>query len=341
MKVAIHNEPGTFSDRWTSYCRSNGIPYFAVDCYATNIIEQLNGADRLLWHWSLSDRGSRLHAKQLTRAIEAMGIQVFPNTETSWHYDDKIAQKYLFEALKLPVVPTYVFYDRESARTWAGTAIFPKVFKLRGGAGSVNVRLVKGRKEAIRLIDQAFRKGFPVLDRKAILRDRIRSVRRERSFAAVGRLAGSAARIIVPSERERLSPRELSYVYFQDFIPGNTYDTRLVVIGNRCIGFRRYCREGDFRASGSGSVSYDKQHLPKSLVALAFKLADQLKMQSVAFDFVKDQNGFLLVEVSYCFSMGSFYDNCPGYWDRNLEWICAPVDPQRFIIEDFLGLSDL
>jgi len=33
--------------------------------------------------------------------------------------------------------------------------------------------------------------------------------------------------------------------------------------------------------------------------------------------------------------MGKAYDDCPGYWDSDLNWHEAPVDPQRFIIEDF------
>lgn len=47
------------------------------------------------------------------------------------------------------------------------------------------------------------------------------------------------------------------YVYFQDFIPGNDFDTRVTIIGDRAFGFTRNVRPGDFRASGSGNVGYD------------------------------------------------------------------------------------
>jgi hypothetical protein len=34
--------------------------------------------------------------------------------------------------------------------------------------------------------------------------------------------------------------------------------------------------------------------------------------------------------------MGKFYDDCPGYWDNNLNWHKETVNLQYFIIEDFL-----
>lgn len=336
MKLAIHKEVGTFSDRWISYCENHSISYVLVDCYATDIIDQLEGIDCLLWHWHLADKGSLLFAKGLTVAIEQIGIKVFPNVDTGWHYDDKVAQKYLFEALKLPLVPSYVFYSKAEATKWVNQTIFPKVFKLRGGAGSVNVRLVTSRREALSLVKKAFGRGFPVLNRKAILGDRLRHLKQNVNVGSVGRLLGSLVRCMLPSQKERFSPRQIGYIYFQDFIPDNTYDTRLVVIGSRCIGLRRYCRENDFRASGSGDFSYDRECFPDELVSLAFKCAEALKMQSVAFDFVEREGEFLLVEVSYCFSMGAAYDDCPGYWDAGLNWVEAPVDLQRFILEDAL-----
>lgn len=340
MKLAIHKEADSFSDRWISFCESNAIPYVVVDCYATDIIEQLKGVDCLMWQWHLADRGSMLFAKGLTAAVEQMGVKVFPNLATAWHYDDKVSQKYLFEALELPLVPSYVFYSKDKAVEWVNQTSFPKVFKLRGGAGSVNVSLANSRKEALRLVGRAFGRGFPVLNRKAILGDRLRHVKQEKNVASVARLLGSLVRCVLPSQKERFSPRQIGYVYFQDFIPNNSHDTRLVVIGDRCIGLRRYCRGNDFRASGSGDFSYEREFFPNEVVSLAFACARKLKMQSVAFDFVERDGGFLLVEVSYCFSIGAAYDDCPGYWTRDLEWIADPVDPQRFILEDVLGSLD-
>lgn len=41
MKLAIHNSKTGFHPRWIKYCEVNNIPYKLVDCYDTNIIENL------------------------------------------------------------------------------------------------------------------------------------------------------------------------------------------------------------------------------------------------------------------------------------------------------------
>src|SRR5690606_26871477 len=123
-----------------------------------------------------------------------------------------------------------------------------------------------------------------------------------------------------------------------EFIPDNTFDDRVVVIGNRALFLRRGVRQGDFRASGSGLLKYDRELLPEESLKIAFEVSKKLNTQSLAFDFVYDKEGNpLIVELSYAYSMGKFYDDCPGYWDPDLVWHDKLVDPQRFIIEDFIA----
>src|SRR5690606_24969951 len=103
--------------------------------------------------------------KKILFALEHAGIKVFPDFKTGWHFDDKVAQKYLLEAINAPLVPSYVFYDKQQALNWAKKTIYPKVFKLKGGAGSANVKLVRSESEAIKLINIAFGKGFSQFNR--------------------------------------------------------------------------------------------------------------------------------------------------------------------------------
>jgi hypothetical protein len=42
------------------------------------------------------------------------------------HFDDKIAQKYLLEAVEAPLAPSYVFFHKEDALGWISQATFPK-----------------------------------------------------------------------------------------------------------------------------------------------------------------------------------------------------------------------
>src|SRR5690606_29697488 len=130
---------------------------------------------------------------------------------------------------------------------------------------------------------------------------------------------------------------EKDYVYFQEFIPNNTFDIRVIVIGGRAFALKRMVRENDFRASGSGHIIYDKGQIDERCVKLAFEVNKKLKSQSVAYDFIFDEtNSPLIVEISYAFAT-KVYDQCPGYWDENLRWYDGTFNPQEWMIKDLIS----
>jgi len=337
MKIAIHERKGSFSDRWIPYCESHGIPFMQVDCYDSDIVSRLAGCDGLMWHWNHEDYREQNFARQLIFSLEKMGKKVFPNFDSCWHFDDKVGQKYLLEAVGADLVPTTVLYGRTEALAWIGKAEFPKVFKLRAGAGSANVKLVRDSREARKLVKQAFGRGFPPVDWRSGLRQRFWILKRDRNAKALVHLAKGVARIALPRKDLALLPVQKGYIYFQDFIPGNSYDDRVVVIGERAIAIRRNNREGDFRASGSGLIEYGRELFDPKVISLAFEVAKKIGTQSLAFDFLYDAGGHpKITEISYCYTQGIAYDTCPGYWDRELNWHEAQVNPQQFIMEDFI-----
>lgn len=337
MKLAIDHRKNTFSERWIEYCDKNNITYKIVDCYRNDIFKQLADCDGLLWHWGFNDFRSALCSRQITLSLEKMGTPVFPNYSTSWHFDDKVGQKYFLEAIDAPLVPSHIFYSKKEALEWIKNAEFPKVFKLSGGAGSRNVRLV-AKREAKHLAKKAFGSGFVRHSRFTRIHEKIIKFNREKSFSNFIFILKALVRVIAPREFERFAPREKGYIYFQDFIPSNNFDTRLIVIGNRCFAVRRYNREHDFRASGSGIKEYNFELFDKKSIKIAFDIAKKIGSQSLAFDFIKDKEEFKLLEISYAFVMGEFYDSCPGFWDENLQFHQEEVNPQYFIIEDFINL---
>ncbi len=334
MTIAIHNRQGSFSDRWIEYSRENQIPYKVVNAYDSDIIQQIKECSGFMWHWHHGDPKAILFARQLIYSIEAMGIPVFPNAKTCWHFDDKVGQKYLLEAVEAPLVPSHVFYDRKQAMDWVERTDLPKVFKLRVGAGSQNVRLVKNRTEAKELVDQAFSKGFPVQQVFSDVRNKV----------SLGIKKGTLQQKILRSpktirnilQNRRSLSREKGYVYFQDFIPNNDHDIRIVVIGKKASGMKRMCRKNDFRASGSGEKNFSHEVIDPRCVKLSFEVSEQLGLQSVAFDYIFDvEQQPLIVEMSYCYQT-STYD---GYWDRDLEWHEGPFDPCGWMVDSLLMKS--
>lgn len=335
MKIAIHARDGSYSDRFIRYCNINHIDYKLVDCYKSEIMEEMRDCDGLMWHWAHNDYRELLFARQLTYSLELVNKRVWPNSNTAWHFDDKIGQKYLLEAIQSPLIPTYLFFDKNEALYWAKNADYPKVFKLRSGAGSINVHLVYNFEEAKRLIIRAFEKGFSFVDRRSRFKEAFWSLQRDKNWASAKGYLSGMARLFIPTELEKFSHNEKGYVYFQDFIPQQEYDSRLVVVGNRCFGMRRWCRKGDFRASGSGLMSFDPDMFDKESILEAFKISEKLMTQVLYFDFVTLEGKPQLIEISYCSRMEP-YDNCPGYWDENLVWHKRDKNLQYYMIEDFL-----
>jgi glutathione synthase/RimK-type ligase-like ATP-grasp enzyme len=268
-----------------------------------------------MWHHHHANYKDTLFAKQLLYSLEQKGMKVFPNFNTTWHFDDKVGQKYLLEAIKAPSVPSFVFYSKKEALKWINNTTFPKVFKLRGGAGSANVKLAKTKSQAKKFIKKAFGRGFSQFDRLGHLKERFSRFRQGKdSFIGVCK---GFARLFIPTEFAKMYHREKGYVYFQEFIPNNSFDIRVVVVGDKATAEKRFVRKNDFRASGSGEFSYDD--INTDAIKIAFDAAEKLKLQSVAFDFILDNNKPLIVEMSYGFGVKGV-SNAPGYWDKDLNW---------------------
>ncbi len=335
IKIAIHHERGSFSERWINYCSEHGIDYVIVNCYDFNIMNQLLKCDGLLWHWNHADPKDQLMARQLIVSIEKMGIKIFPNIDTCWHFDDKIGQKYLLESINAPFVPTYVFYGEDEAMAWIDKSEFPKVFKLRCGAGSSNVKLINTKKEAKKYVKKAFNEGFSTVSN--YFSDTKTKVRKTKNIKLMIKKLKHLPRSLYNIYRNnKFLQRQLGYIYFQDFLPNNNFDTRITVIGNRAFGFTRNTRPNDFRASGSGDIDYDQNRIAKSCIKIAFDTVEKLKTQSLAFDFVFDQKmNPKIVEISYCYLNRAIY-NCSGYWDYELNFHIGQIWPEDAILEDFI-----
>ena len=335
MRIAIHHTEGSFSDRWMEYCGAHGIPYEVTSAYDSDILRRLAAFDAFLWHWSHGVPQDLLMARHVIMAAERMGLAVFPNTATCWHFDDKVAQKYLLEAVGAPLVPTWVFYDLDAALAWIDRATFPKVFKLRRGAGSANVRLARSAHEAQRLARTAFGRGFRPLGYLRNADVRLKRVARQRDW--VGMLKRLPSSLAGTYRARQGMQREKGYLYFQEFVPNNRFDTRVTVIGRRAFGFTRNVRPNDFRASGSGSIDYDMKRIDPRCIRIAFDVAAKVGAQSLAFDFVAGGTGGpVIVEVSYAYLASAVHD-CAGYWDPALGWVEGHVWPQDAILEDLLA----
>ncbi|MCP9613005.1 ATP-grasp domain-containing protein [Coprobacter tertius] len=344
MKVAIHNGRGkrySWDIAWVQYCKENKIPYIVVDCYSSNIIEELkkNDVTHLMWAFSLALPKDLLMARNVLFSAEKMGIRVFPDFNTSWHFDDKVSQKYLLEAVDAPVVPSWAFYEEKEALEWLQSAQYPLVAKLRRGAGSYNVRLIRNYGQAKRYCRKMFHKGvLPTPGYLADGKNKLKVAYRGGISGIINRIKKAPTFFRQIRYGRNLFPKEKGYVYFQQFIPGNTHDLRIAVVNGRVWGFHRKVRDNDFRASGSGIIDYEME-IPSHIVKKSLEVARKLGTQSVAFDYVKDVSGnYYIVEISYGYVGQAIYD-CKGYWDSDLNFHKGHFYPESLILEDLISDS--
>lgn len=331
IKIGIHHQAGSYSGVWINYCQQHHIDYKVVNSYDTDIVDQLKDCDIFMWHFHQMNYRDMNFAKQLLFSLEQAGKIVFPNFKTGWHFDDKLGQKYLFEANGIHAAPSFVFYDKSTALEWARKTTFPKVFKLRGGAGGYNVRLIKSRYEAKRCIRRAFGHGWKSYDKfYNAIRLLIELFKRS---ATLRQFLGSCSLLFrhTPSD---LLPDHRGYVYFQEFIPTDGFDYRIEICGDKAIAMIRYCRKGDFRASGSHLVHHENGLVEQDVIQYAFEVADKLHLQSAAIDIVrhKDTGEIYVVENSYCYGVDEDeFDH--GYWTKDGVYHNEPFNGIEWMLE--------
>jgi glutathione synthase/RimK-type ligase-like ATP-grasp enzyme len=258
----------------------------------------------------------------------------FPNLNTCWHYDDKIKQYYLLKSLGYPIADSWIFYDKKHALEWMEDADYPLIFKLKKGAGSNNVILINNKKEAKKIINKMFGKGIVSEERiphagKIKYKDIESFIRHKADKYILNKIRGHS---LTTWQTEK------NYVLFQKYLPNNSFDTRIRVIGNRASAVRRFVRKNDFRASGSGDWDLDHTKIDLEFVDLALRISKELQFQSMGYDFLYDENGKpSICEISY-----NFPDYIEwGYWDQKLNWHDFKYVPPFLHLMHALDFKDL
>lgn len=343
MLVGIHvhrrGEIGPFSLKYIRILEYNGIPWVSIDINELNVLEKIKSCSHFIYHWGGSPDQHQM-ARTIMPVIEKdLLIPVFPNYQTTWHHDDKIRQFFLMKAHGYPIIDSWIFWEKPQALKWLKyQAKYPLVFKLKSSAGSQDVVLVKDYLLAKYITERIFGKGILLGHVPGNFSIKFKDFKWERFF---DKILKKAYRFYKGRDLNLQWQREKNYVLFQKFLPANEYDTRITIIGNRAFAFRRFNRKNDFRSSGSGEINYEMDKIDPVFIRLAFEISSNLEFQSMAYDFLWDENHKpAFCEISYTYQDLALY-NCPGYWDSELSWHEGHNWPQFFHLVDLLQLSGL
>lgn len=309
MVVHKNGERQSFSARWFQLAAERNIEAYYVNVLEQDLMARLQGADGFMWRFGYPPY-PRLLAKRLLPAIEmGLRIPVFPSFSTAWSFEDKIAQAYQLEAAGLPAAKTYIFWGRESALAFCKDYNYPAVIKLYYGFQSANVAILRSFEDAEKWIGKLFSTGLTSFSDKINL---------------------------------RRSELHHGYIYIQEFLTGNEFDTRVTVIGKRAFAFRRFNRPNDFRASGSGLIDWDVSAIDVRFIELAFQVAEKFGTQSVAIDGLYRNGVPIINELSYTYASWAIRE-CPGHWKKEngaLKWEKGQMRAEDAIFEDFIAEID-
>ena len=344
-KVAIltnkhgDNHSGLWTSVWIDFCQSKELDFKVFPAHSLNIIDDIRGYDVLLWHFSGYNFQDMLMARSILYSAKAMGLKVFPDFEDAWHFDDKLAENYMLQAIKAPIPKFYHFYTMDKLVEWLdNNPQFPIIAKLKNGSGSHNVRLINNRREAIKYGRRMLKKGFngsPSLIFKASS-----NIRSAKSISTFINRAKRIPEFIRTLRGAREFPNERGYVLFQEFVPNDGYDLKIVVIGDKLSYIVRSIRKGDFRASGGGDLFFDKNYVTKNIIDTAFATSDALNFKCMGYDYVvNNKTGEAkIVEISYGFSHTALLQ-AGGYFDRNGNWHDDPSNAPKELLKNLLDTS--
>ena len=201
-----------------------------------------------------------------------------------------------------PSFHTYSYYDDKRRQM--------ELLQARGYP-TPKTAFVESRASVVRFLDET-KLDFPLVTKK--------------TFGA----AGTQVRLLRSIDEIRFP------CILQEFCQNNDGDLRVVVVGNRVMGFRRGNRPGDFRASGSGRKEY-LEHLDFECVRLAHQISIQNDFESMSYDLVRNNDGrWVVLEFSYTYGPGArkcrYYYEMPSGEKKDK----TGVYPEDFILADFL-----
>lgn len=342
MNVVVHSKKVGFHEKWIYFLSKYGCSVKLVDLQKSDVIATCMDCDAVMWHLRMNPSILQSVGPILNSIEFGLKKEVFPNWKSRWHFENKISQAYFLRSLKVETPANYVFWQKEEALLWAKTAEYPVVHKYAAGAGALYVSLVQDESSVKRLIDVSFSaRGRWQQNGYYPVTGRTRSVQLRNGIA--NRLLRIEDGIILAFTnktgrlpREKWMPEKDS-ILFQEFLPANECDTRITIIGDRAFAFRRFNRDNDFRASGSGRIDHNQKAIDKDAINIAFRISKESGFQSMAYDFLYSRDKKLKVcEMSFGFQNKAVYD-CPGHWDSNMSYHQGHMWPEEAHVIDLVN----
>lgn len=260
----------------------------------------LDWKGKLVFYQSSEDIGLeyKSYIEDVMLGLELAGAILLPGYPFLRAHMNKSFMEILRKVSAAPEAKTLdcrIFGVYEDFQRRADSIRFPAVFKPAAGAVSRGVALIKNRDEALVQLKKKMRSPICLGTFKELYKRLLRKGH-------------------VPYSLRRQK------IILQEFVPNLDGDYKVLIYGHRAYIVRRGVRDNDFRASGSGKLSWPKE-IPDGLLEVAWKILKGFDVPHISLDIAFDGRQFHMIEVQFLQFGTATLDRSKHYWVReNEQW---------------------
>lgn len=117
----------------------------------------------------------------------------------------------------------------------------------------------------------------------------------------------------------------------QEFVPNLKNDWKILVYWDKVYVLKRFVRENDFRASGSGNFVFDKE-IPDGLLDFAYSIRQKFDVPNISIDVCYDGAEFYLIEFQAIYFGTTTIGKSEYFYQKSENnWVC--IDSKSIIEE--------
>ncbi len=160
MRIAIAQAYNGLHKKFSKILEDSGFKTCYFDIDNANWLENAKRTKADIFIWHADDKGVSRHLilDRVYFIEKYLKKRIFPDLNMYYSFNDKIKQYNILSHLKIPVVPTYISFNKEQALNKIKTSKYPIVIKDAYGFGGKGVLKVTNKKEAIGILEDAFKK---------------------------------------------------------------------------------------------------------------------------------------------------------------------------------------
>jgi len=214
--------------------------------------------------------------------LQSCGNRLIPPIDLFFCHENKGWQELFRKINGIQDLSSYYFSSKREIGSY--DLKFPMVFKTVDGSNSTGVALVHSKADVLK--ELYCREAQPgILDKVDFWRRK--HLRKHKKFPGYPQYDMQKDAI----QYEDYIKPEIPFV-LQEFIPGLSYDYRVIVLGDKYFISKRHTKAGDFRASGAKLFDF-KISNPDKILDQASILHSTLQSPFISLDFGEDTNGKL------------------------------------------------